>query len=170
MTHEICPQCETVGYCMKFGCIPLQPQAQKPCRSPYCECTPGQCSHPGCYDARSEPFEHPADKRRISNSDFRELLDYYPRLRAWYNIGPVQRCELEAFVNAALQADMVAVTADGELVQAGDTVYVLSSTGKIESATVQKPEVLTDYYLYHNIPVSHSFSSEQAAQNYKDQK
>jgi hypothetical protein len=98
------------------------------------------------------------------------LLDYYPRLRAWYNIGPVQRCELEAFVNAALQADMVAVTADGELVQAGDTVYVLSSTGKIESATVQKPEVLTDYYLYHNIPVSHSFSSEQAAQNYKDQK
>jgi len=60
MTHEICDQCETVGYCMKFGCIPLQPQAQKPCRSPYCECVPGTCSHPGCYDARSEPFEHPA--------------------------------------------------------------------------------------------------------------
>lgn len=24
----------------------------RPCRSPYCECTPGQCTHPGCYDAR----------------------------------------------------------------------------------------------------------------------
>ena len=63
MTHEICDQCETVGYCMKFGCIPLQPL--KPCRSPYCECTPGTCSHPGCYDARSEPFEHPAPQEQI---------------------------------------------------------------------------------------------------------
>jgi hypothetical protein len=24
----------------------------QPCRSPYCECAPGQCSHPGFYDAR----------------------------------------------------------------------------------------------------------------------
>ena len=36
-----------------------KPQSPKPCRSPYCECTPGQCLHPGCYDARAEPFEHP---------------------------------------------------------------------------------------------------------------
>jgi hypothetical protein len=28
----------------------------KPCRSPYCECTVGECSHPGCYDARGEEF------------------------------------------------------------------------------------------------------------------
>lgn len=26
----------------------------KPCRSPYCECTPGACTHPGCYDARGD--------------------------------------------------------------------------------------------------------------------
>jgi len=26
----------------------------KPCRSPYCECAAGQCTHPGCYDARGE--------------------------------------------------------------------------------------------------------------------
>ena len=26
----------------------------RPCRSPYCECDPGKCSHPGCYDARGE--------------------------------------------------------------------------------------------------------------------
>lgn len=31
----------------------------KPCRSPYCECTKGQCTHPGYYDARHEPYEHP---------------------------------------------------------------------------------------------------------------
>lgn len=29
-------------------------QGLRPCRSPYCECPEGQCSHPGCYDARSE--------------------------------------------------------------------------------------------------------------------
>ncbi len=104
----------------------------------------------------------------MTNKDFRELLEYYPRLKNFYEIGVVQRTELEAFVNSALQADMVAVTADGELVQAGDTVYVLSSTGKIESTKVQKPEVVTDYYLYTNIPVSSSFSSKQAAQIYKD--
>lgn len=167
MTHEICDSCETVGYCMKFGCIPLQPQALKPCRSPYCECTPGSCSHPGCYDARSKPFEHPANKRRISNKDFRELLDHYPRLKSFYEIGVVQRTELEAFVNAALQADMVAVTADGELVQAGDTVYVFSSTGAVKPTTVREPQVVTNYELFGKIPVSESFSTEQAAQNYR---
>jgi hypothetical protein len=59
MTHEICDACETVAHCSQHGCIPLQPQSLKPCRSPYCECTPGTCAHPGCYDARAEPFKHP---------------------------------------------------------------------------------------------------------------
>lgn len=31
----------------------------KPCRSPYCECTKNQCTHPGYYDARHLPFEYP---------------------------------------------------------------------------------------------------------------
>ena len=26
----------------------------KPCRSPYCECDRGKCSHPGFYDARGQ--------------------------------------------------------------------------------------------------------------------
>jgi hypothetical protein len=30
-----------------------QPDALRPCRSPYCECAPGECTHPGCYDARA---------------------------------------------------------------------------------------------------------------------
>jgi hypothetical protein len=74
---------------------------------------------------------------------------------------------LEAFVNAALQADMVAVTADGELVQAGDTVYVFSSTGAVKPTTVREPQVVTNYELFGKIPVSESFSTEQAAQNYR---
>lgn len=28
------------------------PATLTPCRSPYCECPVGRCSHPGCYDAR----------------------------------------------------------------------------------------------------------------------
>lgn len=27
----------------------------KPCRSSYCECDSGKCTHPGFYDARAEP-------------------------------------------------------------------------------------------------------------------
>lgn len=29
-------------------------EATKPCRSPYCECDAGKCTHPGFYDARGE--------------------------------------------------------------------------------------------------------------------
>jgi hypothetical protein len=58
MNCPICDSCETVNHCLTHGCIPVQ--KLKPCRSPYCECTPGTCSHPGCYDARSEQFKHPA--------------------------------------------------------------------------------------------------------------
>ena len=28
----------------------------RPCRSPYCECEAGKCTHPGCYDARHLPL------------------------------------------------------------------------------------------------------------------
>lgn len=34
-------------------------KALKPCRSPYCECDKGKCTHPGFYDARDEsPSEY----------------------------------------------------------------------------------------------------------------
>lgn len=103
----------------------------------------------------------------MTNKDFRELLEYYPRLKNFYEIGVVQRTELEAFVNAALKADMVAVTADGEIVQANATVYVFSSTGVIKRTRVLEPKVVTDYYLFGNVPVTNSFSSEEAALNYR---
>jgi hypothetical protein len=103
----------------------------------------------------------------MTNKDFRELLNYYPRLKSFYEIGPLQRCELEAFVNSALKADMVGVTADGELVQAGDQVWVFSSTRVPKPTTVQELKALTNYTLFGNIPVSESFSTEQAALNYQ---
>lgn len=34
----------------------------KPCRSPYCECTKDQCTHPGYYDARHLPFQQHMNK------------------------------------------------------------------------------------------------------------
>lgn len=32
----------------------------RPCRSPYCECEPGKCTHPGFHDARHEPLPQEA--------------------------------------------------------------------------------------------------------------
>jgi uncharacterized UPF0160 family protein len=32
-----------------------EPVSLKPCRSPYCECDSGKCTHPGFYDARDKP-------------------------------------------------------------------------------------------------------------------
>jgi hypothetical protein len=48
-------------------------EALKPCRSPYCECAVGQCSHPGCYDARHEEFTPPAAQRQWVGLSEREL-------------------------------------------------------------------------------------------------
>jgi hypothetical protein len=41
----------------------------KPCRSPYCECSQGQCTHPGFYDARHEPSPVPAPPATPDNRD-----------------------------------------------------------------------------------------------------
>lgn len=40
---------------MRVAIAHLQQEAARPCRSPYCECEMGQCTHPGCYDARHLP-------------------------------------------------------------------------------------------------------------------
>lgn len=34
----------------------------KPCKSPYCECDEGKCSHPGFYDARSQAAQELMEK------------------------------------------------------------------------------------------------------------
>ena len=33
-----------------------------PCRSPYCECNEGACTHPGYFDARHIPKEYSIDE------------------------------------------------------------------------------------------------------------
>jgi hypothetical protein len=40
---------------INFGNIADEPVSLKPCRSPYCECDSGKCTHPGFYDARDKP-------------------------------------------------------------------------------------------------------------------
>lgn len=96
-----------------------------------------------------------------------QILDTTPRLRAWAAIGPVQRAELIHFAQQLLDTQATALTCDGVLVQPGTKVYVFSSTNSIQSTTVQVTEALTDYYLFGNIPVSHSFSTRQAAKDYQ---
>ncbi len=53
-----CVRCTTPQKCKVYGCSPGTFTSEitklKPCRSPYCECTEGKCTHPGCYDARGE--------------------------------------------------------------------------------------------------------------------
>ena len=39
----------------ELGLWKEQEQELKPCRSPYCECERGKCTHQGFYDARHEP-------------------------------------------------------------------------------------------------------------------
>ena len=99
--------------------------------------------------------------------NIQELLDQTPRLQAWTNIGPVQRAELEKFAQDLLSTKATAITADGVLVGSGHTVWVLSSVGRPTKTTVRPFESVTDYYLFGNIPVQHSFSTKQAADDYR---
>ncbi len=99
--------------------------------------------------------------------NLKQLLDSTPRLRAWCDIGPVQRGELEQFAQLLLDSQATAVTCDGVLAQPGDTVWVFSSTGAPKPTTVRPTEALTNYTLFGNIPVAHSFSTEAAAETYR---
>jgi hypothetical protein len=96
-----------------------------------------------------------------------QILDATPRLRAWAAIGPVQRAELIHFAQQLLDQQVVGITCDGVGVEPGTKVYVFSSTGGVQSTTVQEVEALTDYYLHDNIPVAHSFSTREAAEAYR---
>lgn len=108
-------------------------------------------------------------QRTTSNKmNIKTLLENTPRLRDWYEIGPVQRAELEQFAQLLLDSQHTAITADGVLVEPNTQVYVLSSTGKIEQTRVLPTKAVTDYCLFDNIPVSSSFSSRSAAQTYKN--
>lgn len=57
-------------------------------------------------------------------------------------------------------------TYDGKVVKPGDTVWVFGSCS-IEKAKVRKPEALTDYYYFEDIPVKDSFSTKEAAEKHR---
>jgi hypothetical protein len=96
-----------------------------------------------------------------------QILDQTPRLRAWANIGQVQRAELAQFVETVLNSRAVGVTADGFFVEPGNKVWVISSTGAPKPATVCKTQALTNYELFGRIPVSESFMDVKALRNYQ---
>lgn len=99
----------------------------------------------------------------------KKLLKQVPRLSEWAAIGPVQMAELEQFAQALLDSQHTAVTADGVLVKAGDPVWVISSTGKPEPTTVQPTQAVTSYFLFGDIPVTHSFSTKDAVRRYQQE-
>lgn len=97
------------------------------------------------------------------------ILKNYPRLHDWANIGPVQRAELEAFLLDFLNLGS-GITCDGKFVKAGDKVWVLSSLDMPTQTTVRPLEHQTNYYLFGQVPVKHSWSSRTAAINYLREK
>ena len=100
-----------------------------------------------------------------------QILDTTPRLRAWADIGPVQRAEVEQFAEALLNSRVSAVTADGVGVNARDQVWVLSSLRYPTPTTVKTLQAYTNYMIRGDLtPVAHSFSTEQAALNYQKHK
>jgi hypothetical protein len=99
--------------------------------------------------------------------NIKDILDTVPRLRDWYNTGPVQHAELALFVETVLSSRASGVTADGYFVQPGNKVWVISSTGTPKSATVCKTQALTDYELFGPIPVSQSFLDVEQLLNYQ---
>lgn len=99
--------------------------------------------------------------------NIKTLLDQTPRLRAWADIGPVQRAEVEQFAQLLLDSQHTAITADGVLVTAGTEVWIFDGVGAAKSTTVRETQALTNYTLFGNIPVSHSWSSREAAINYQ---
>lgn len=97
----------------------------------------------------------------------KQILDQTPRLRAWADIGPVQRAELEHFAQLLLDSQHTAVTSDGVLVKAGSEVWIFDGVGAAKPTTVRETQALTNYTLFGNIPVAHSFSSREAALEYQ---
>ena len=96
-----------------------------------------------------------------------QILDQTPRLRAWADIGPVQHAELAQFAQLLLNSQAQALTVDGVLVEAGDPVWVLSSLRVPMPTTVRKLQAYTTYTLFGPVPVCESWSTREAAENYR---
>ena len=58
-------------------------------------------------------------------------------------------------------------TADGVLAKPGDQVWIIDGVGGVKPTSVREIQAVTNYYLFGNIPVAHSFSSRQSALNHQ---
>lgn len=90
------------------------------------------------------------------------LLKNTPRLLDWYNIGPVQRAELEDFASLILMSWAKGVTLDGYLVEDSDPVWFLAKRSDIKVLLVSQ---LLDNP-YEAIPISQSFYERKNCENY----
>ena len=90
-----------------------------------------------------------------------------PRLRDWYEIGPVQRAEVEQFAQAVLDSRATGVTADGYFAEPGNQVWIIDGIGSIKPTTVRKTQALTNYYLFGNVPVAHSWMDRGALERFQ---
>lgn len=84
-------------------------QTLKPCHSPYCECTPHKCSHPGFYDARHLPFEFPQMNYHVTNTDNpvdfpRPTIKQTHQIAYNYCMANIQQRAGEAALGTALQS------------------------------------------------------------------
>jgi hypothetical protein len=127
-----------------------------------CE-TVAHCSQHGCIPLQQTT----STATKSTKMNLKHLLDQTPRLRAWADIGPVQRAELEQFAQLVLDSRATGVTADGFFVEPGNQVWVISSTGAPKPTTVQKTQALTNYTLFGCIPVSESFLDRENLRKYQ---
>jgi hypothetical protein len=101
---------------------------------------------------------------QVPGDNIKSLLP--PRLLEWYNIGPVQRAELEQFAEAVLNTRAVGVTCDGYFANAGDRVWILNGVGTPTQTTVQKTVATTTYQLFGPVAVQHSWMDREALKRF----
>lgn len=99
--------------------------------------------------------------------NLKQILDKTPRLRAWADIGPVQRSEVQQFAQLLLDSQATSITSDGVLVTPGMEVWIIDGVGTAKPTTVRETQALTNYTLFDPVPVAHSFSTREAALKYQ---
>lgn len=81
------------------GALHRPTAALKPCRSPYCECEPGKCTHPGFFDARGTTERRFTEDERLHLDQAAEYLrDYGMEQARLGNNSTANGCDASAFV------------------------------------------------------------------------
>jgi hypothetical protein len=80
-----------------------------PCRSPYCECNEGACTHPGYFDARDIPKEYTVDEMmhhmKNPKNKLRSLADLDDVVDEIIERNPEWFAELEKLIEESLNDD-----------------------------------------------------------------